>query len=116
MQGRLQQVCLKCRDSDGRVLASLQAAEVELLQLDLRTMQVLLRIHTGKFALGDTTGQFEDRVLWTPLFLRRRPVANGRSSVYAQGGGGIGPNEPLQPSAARAARQAPPPGQAGCGG
>jgi hypothetical protein len=99
-QGRLQQVTLECRDSNARVLASLQAGEVEVLQLDLQTMQVSLRIKTGKFALGDTTGQFEDRVLWAPLFPHRRPPAHWRPSVYAQGGGGIEPNEPLQSVAA----------------
>jgi hypothetical protein len=70
-QGRLQLVTLERRDSNGRVLASLHAEEVELLRLDCATVQVLLRIRTGKFTFGDTTGQFEERVLWAPLFLRR---------------------------------------------
>jgi hypothetical protein len=77
-KGRLQQVTLKRRDSNGRVLASLQAGEVEVLQLDLKRMQVLLRIRSGKFAFGETTGDFADRALWMPLFPRRSPGADRR--------------------------------------
>jgi hypothetical protein len=69
--GRLQHLTVERRDSDGEVLASLQAKGVEVRQLDYKAMQVLLSIRSGKFSCAGTTGEFQDQVLWVPIFPRK---------------------------------------------
>jgi hypothetical protein len=67
-EGRFRRVTLERRDARGRVVATLQAKDVEVGHLDLKTLTLRVFIGEGDFKSADLKCWFRDRVLQIPLF------------------------------------------------